>query len=213
MAGITQQWRDVSFLHWRIDPGVIAGHLPRDLTPDLVDGSAWVTLTPFLVKWYRTHPETNLRTYVKHADGTTGLWFLSIDVGDAFNALAGRALAPYFYSDMRVDVGDVVRYSCERKAGRPAVHDITVRPLDQIGPGNRSPTVDSLTNRFHAFSAAAGRTLAVTTVHHEPWPLQFAEVVELNESMLAAVGLPTPTEQPLAQFSRGVTARLTLGRR
>ena len=38
------QWRDATFLHWRFPPDVVARLLPRGLTPELYDGSAWVSL-------------------------------------------------------------------------------------------------------------------------------------------------------------------------
>jgi uncharacterized protein YqjF (DUF2071 family) len=209
---VVQGWRDVSFIHWRFDPAELRPHLPADLEPDLIDGSAWVSLTPFRVKMWRTFAETNLRTYVRHRDGSDGLWFLSIDVSSALNALGGRAVAPYFLARMNVTTNGAVHYDSERVVGRHAVHQIGVRPLDPIGPGNLSPLVASLTGRWRAFSALADRTIAVTPVQHQPWPLQFAELTELNESILAAVGLPTPGEAPLVHFSRGVDARLGVPR-
>ena len=46
---IFQAWRTVAFLHWRIDPALMAAHLPPGLVPDTVDGAAWIGLTPFRV--------------------------------------------------------------------------------------------------------------------------------------------------------------------
>jgi uncharacterized protein YqjF (DUF2071 family) len=37
---LRQSWRDVAFLHWRVDPELLQRHLPQGLEVDLVDGSA-----------------------------------------------------------------------------------------------------------------------------------------------------------------------------
>src|SRR4051812_42566876 len=98
---VTQSWRDVAFLHWRVDPETVARLLPAPLEVDLVDGSAWVGLTPFRVERMRafgavpvsmrsTFPETNLRTYVRAPDGGDGIYFLSIDVPTVANVTGGR---------------------------------------------------------------------------------------------------------------------------
>ena len=50
---VHQRWRDVAMLHWRYPPDVVAALLPDELEVDVVDGSAWVSLTPFLVKGFR----------------------------------------------------------------------------------------------------------------------------------------------------------------
>jgi len=45
-----QDWRNVTFLHWRVDPGVVRGLIPPQLEPDVFDGSAWIGLVPFLIE-------------------------------------------------------------------------------------------------------------------------------------------------------------------
>ena len=44
-----QSWRDVAFLHWAYAPATIASLLPPGFSPDIDDGAAWVTLTPFRI--------------------------------------------------------------------------------------------------------------------------------------------------------------------
>jgi uncharacterized protein YqjF (DUF2071 family) len=118
---LRQRWRHVLFLHWRYPAEDIALLLPEPLEPDVIDGSAWVSVTPFLVRGatvppapvvprLSTFPETNVRTYVPGPDGVDGLWFLDLEVGNLPTALAGRLAVPYHHADMSVDVdGDIVR--------------------------------------------------------------------------------------------------------
>ena len=219
-----QSWRHVSFLHWRYPADVIQGLLPDGLTPDLVDGSAWVGLTPFRVEGLRLpgtpalpvvsqFPETNLRTYVVDADGTDGLWFLSLDVESAMMVVAARLGLdiPYFPAEMNVEAGDTVRYE-SRRVGQPAAsHRIEVRPGAPLGD-DVSERDAALLGRWRAFSEVAGRLVQVP-VEHEPWPVHAATLVELEESVTTAAGLPAPTGDPLVHYSPGVDARLGPPRR
>ncbi len=49
---LTQQWRDLTFLHWPVDPGLAAGLLPPGTRPDLFEGTSYVGLIAF--RMYRT---------------------------------------------------------------------------------------------------------------------------------------------------------------
>src|SRR4051812_44927536 len=97
-VALAQSWRHVAFLHWRVEPPSLRGLLPPEVEPDIVDGSAWVGVVLFQVERVRvlgvvpvpsmmSFPETNVRTYVRDADGRDGLWFLSLDVGSTVNAV------------------------------------------------------------------------------------------------------------------------------
>jgi uncharacterized protein YqjF (DUF2071 family) len=96
--------------------------VPPHLQLDLCDGTAWVTLTPFTTPCElcsilplpgpRQFPETNVRTYVRAAEGTDGLLFLSLDVPNRANVVCGRALGlPYHVATLHRDHPDVYRYS------------------------------------------------------------------------------------------------------
>jgi uncharacterized protein YqjF (DUF2071 family) len=217
---VQQAWRRLSFLHWRIDPAAIATRLPEHLEPDVLDGTSWVGLTPFEVHRFRvlnlppaparlsSFPETNLRTYVRHRDGTDGLWFLSLDVSSSINALGGRCLnIPYFRSTMSVQGQDVVRYRA-RRLGSRVRHDLAVQPGETINPDDLTAR---LTGRWRAFTSLAGHCLAVP-VEHGPWPLRGARIVALDENLLSGAGLTPLDPEPLVHFSDGVDARLGMPR-
>src|SRR5688572_26919690 len=78
-----QAWAQLTFLHWSFEPDVIRSLIPAGLELDTFEGQAWVTLSPFLMRglrppilpslpWLPEAPETNLRTYVRSADGRVG---------------------------------------------------------------------------------------------------------------------------------------------
>jgi uncharacterized protein YqjF (DUF2071 family) len=155
---------------------------------------------PALVPWLPTFAETNLRTYVRHRDGTDGLWFLSIEVACPL-MLAARAVgAPYHPGTLSVSLnGDAVSYAGSRRVGE-ASYRLVVRPGEPITPTERDVW---LTSRWRAYTRRLG-LLWETPVEHEPWPLADAAVDVLEETLTTAAGLPVPTAEPLVHFSEGV---------
>ena len=211
-----QEWSAMTFLHWPVEPGAVQAHLPEGLEPDTWEGSSWVSLTPFLMVDFRlatlpplgrlsTFPETNLRTYARDRTGRDGLWFLSLEADSLPTVLAASTVygVPYRYAEMSVEREDTVRYRSRRRDDPGVGHDIEVRP-GAARPS--SPFEDWLTGRWRAYTTVAGR-LAVASVQHEPWPLHDVEVLRLEESLLASVGLPAPDREPLAQYSPGVSVK------
>jgi uncharacterized protein YqjF (DUF2071 family) len=214
-----QRWQSLTFLHWPYDPAEIQRLLPAGLSVEASDGAAWVGLTPFVLVGFRplclpavpvisTFPETNVRTYVRDDDGRDGLWFLSLDVSRLAMALGARGVlwAPYHWASMSVDEGPVVRYRSRRRSAGGGSHDIAVRPGLAVGH-DRPPLVDFLTGRWRAFTRVAGRLVTIP-VEHEPWPLFDADLLQCDQDLLDAAGLPSPGEQPLVHFSPGVDVRL-----
>ena len=70
-----QDWRDLTFLHWRYPADVVQKLLPPALTVQTFDGDAWIGLVPFphgpvrapgvpALPGLSRFPETNVRTYV-----------------------------------------------------------------------------------------------------------------------------------------------------
>jgi uncharacterized protein YqjF (DUF2071 family) len=216
---VHQSWRDMTFLHWRFDPGDIAELLPDGLKPDVRDGTAWVGLTPLSICNFRlpltpaipglsSFPETNLRTYVLGPDGRDGVWFFTLEVDSLATTIAARLGfgAPYRLAGMSVEwhSGDV-RYQSRRRTDPGVGHDITARPGS---PRQDTDDLDHwLTGRWRAWTTIAGR-LADVPVQHQPWPLWGCEVVALEENLFVDVGLPPPHGDPLVHFSPGVDVRL-----
>ena len=91
-AVMHQSWRRLLFLHWEVDPAVLASRLPAGLHLDLHGGKAWLGVVPFLmcdvrprglpaVPGLSNFPELNVRTYVHDKNGVAGVWFFSLDAG------------------------------------------------------------------------------------------------------------------------------------
>lgn len=222
---VLQDWHTVSFLHWRCDPDDVASLLPRGLTPDVLDGSAWVGLTPFVVRRFRApllppvpglsdYPETNLRTYVRGPEGRDGLWFLSLDVSSLPSVVGARAGlgAPYCWADLSVDRGDgVIRYEGRRRHGPSASYRLEVQPTSPPLAVPPHPVAE-LVGRWRAYTRHL-RRLWVVPVEHEPWPVQEARLLHCEQSVTTAGGLPDLGPPELVHFAESVHARLGIAAR
>ncbi|PYG01123.1 hypothetical protein SAMN05216184_102285 [Georgenia satyanarayanai] len=221
-----QGWRDLTFLHWPYAPEVVQALLPEELSVETVDGRAWVGVVPFRMDRVRlpglpplpylsSFAELNCRTYVRHANGTSGVWFFSLDAARLWIVAAARVLGlPYMWCRGRVD-GDAsgsVRYRSDRLL--PGRAPVRVRAEVEVGEpvGDADDLALFLSARWWAFSRRAGRLWQVP-VEHPVWPLHEARAVVVDvDELVRAAGLPAPTGAPLVHFSPGVATRLGLPR-
>src|SRR4051794_8797404 len=138
-----QRWHEISFFHWSCDPQLLQPRLPDGLQPDTFDGKAWISLTPFLLTGLRpplvphslglVFPEMNLRTYVIGPAGPA-IWFFSLDAAKLSAVAGARATfgLPYFWSDMRVNIGDLENFYFSNRGGRVKAR-IRVAKEEEIG--------------------------------------------------------------------------------
>jgi uncharacterized protein YqjF (DUF2071 family) len=204
-----QRWEDLAFLHWAVDPAVVAPFLPAGTVPDTLDGATYVGLIAFRmagvgffrgpgVPYFGTFCETNVRVYSVDASGRRGVVFLSLDATRLLPVLIARAglSLPYMWSRMRIDrSGDVLRYTSRRlwPAAPSAVSELAVR----IGAALTSPSpLDHfLTARWALHTHAWGRTRYMPNDHPQ-WPLRAAELLTLDDGLVPATGLPALTRPP-----------------
>lgn len=197
-----QRWADLTFVHWRVDPELVAPLLPAGTTPDLYDGATYVGLVPFRmvgahvghgrpVPWLGTFAETNVRLYSVDATGRRGVVFRSLEAARLGVVIGARVCfgLPYTWARMRVrHVGDSVVYESSRRLPGPrrAGGRVVVRPGGAL---TADPLASFLTARWGLHTRWLGRTLYVPN-HHGPWPLHDAELVSLDDSLVSAAGLP-----------------------
>jgi uncharacterized protein YqjF (DUF2071 family) len=217
-----QGWFDLASIHWRYDPAVVQAILPPGFRVDTFDGSAWVGVLPFHMRRIRvpglpalgplsTFPETNVRTYLVDPAGRRGVWFCSLDITRLLPALVARVSyhLPYCWASMSIDrEGDLWRYrSVRRWPRRGPSTDVAVRVGDAIAPAEVSDLEHFLSARW-ALGTTYARRPVWAEVDHEPWPLHRAELVHLDESIIAAAGLPAPEGEPVVLWSPGLEVRI-----
>ena len=197
---MNQDWRDVTFLHWAVDPERVAHLMPPGVRADTLDGATYVGLIPFRmvdagvgrgpgVPWVGSFLETNVRLYSVDETGRRGIVFLSLDTDRSLvvaGARAGFGL-PYRWARMRyVARGDVRTYTASLRW--PGVHGRS-RVAARVGrPRPATPLDEFLSARWGLHVRWWGRTLYVAN-EHEPWPVHDAEVLELDDDLRASVGL------------------------
>ncbi len=212
-----QSWNRLTFLHWRYRPEIIGPLIPPDLELDIFDGSAWIGLTPFLlaglrapglpaVPWISQFPEMNVRTYVRAPGGERGIWFFSLEAA-RLAAVAGARLSyglPYRWAKMSLhwDSGQV-EYTSRRHFGPGQAH-IAIR---RESPIQANEQARFFTARFRLYTMLAGR-LAFAQVEHDPWPLESATLLDLEQNIIEHCDLPPAVGDPLVHFSPGVFVRI-----
>jgi hypothetical protein len=208
-----QTWCDLLFAHWRVPVDELRRVLPPVLPLHLYeDGSAWLGVTPFVLKglrlrgtpplpWVSRFPELNVRTYVE-LGGKPGIYFLSLDAGRRAAVIAARKVyrLPYFHARMRADkVGARIDYASERidRSGPPARFRGSYAPS---GARADDHLARWLAERYCAYTLdGRGRPLRID-IHHPPWPLQPAEGELDGQGMTDQIGIRLEGK-PLLHFS------------
>lgn len=203
---------------------------------------AWVGLVPFemvvatpgglRLPVVGTFPETNVRTYVRNQSGRPGVWFCSLEAGGLAATLTARFTygLPYYWAEMTIDrgrpePGEVWRYDSTRRWPRRTTptgalphHRSAIRIGDPISPDAVSDFEHFLTarwglySRFPTMDAQRGTTL-YAPVDHDRWPLCRAELLELDDQLLEAAGLPEPEGDAVVHWSPGTEVRIGRPRR
>ena len=221
-----QGWHKLTSLHWRYPPHVVQSILPEGYRVDTFDGDAWVGLIPFHMRRIRiprlppfgplsTFPETNIRTYIVDPHGRRAVWFASLDINRLIPTVVARVSyqLPYCWSNMSIEeTGDVITYTSRRRwprKTRGASSTVSVRRGEMIDPANITDLEHFLTARW-ALGTTLGRQLMWADVDHPAWPLQRAELLSWDETLMHAAGLPEPSGEPVVLYSPGVDVRIAL---
>lgn len=221
-ALLTQQWLDLCFVHWAVEPDAVAGLLPDGTVPDTLDGVTYAGLVAFRmhrvgwlglpgVPYLGSFPETNVRLYSVDARGRRGVVFRSLDASRLIPVVMGRAgfRLPYVWSRMSVEAGgDTITYTSSRRLPGPrgARSRIVVRPGERIE--RPSELEHFLTARWGLHTPFLGGT-AYLPNQHPRWPLHRAELLACEENLIEAAGLPAPRGAPASVlYSPGVPVRL-----
>lgn len=206
-----QTWADLTFLHWAVDPALVAPMMPPGTRPDVLDGVTYVGLIPFVMRragfgrgpaipWLGDFLETNVRLYSVDEQGRHGVVFLSLEASRLAVSLGARLVfaTPYTWARMSLHRdGDVLDYRTRRRWPTPrgAGGRIAVRRGPVIAePDDLSVFVSA---RFGLHTRHLGRTWWVPNTH-APWSLRQGELLDLDDDLLAAAGLAGVAHEPPA---------------
>ena len=213
-----QSWNKLLFMHWQLPPELLRPLIPDRLEIDTFDGSAWIAITPFVVRnarpvflpplpWLGDFNEINVRTYV-HFDGVPGIWFLSLDADSILAVLGARATyrLPYHFARISFrEEGDQVFYTSSRAVSSPlpAEFEACWRKGEMLGEAEPDSLEFFLAERYCLY-AANGTDLYRARIFHQPWKLQKAEMISYRSTMVESQGLLTPAGDPLVHYSEGM---------
>lgn len=220
---MNQDWVDLSYVHWAVDPERVAGLLPNGIKPDVLDGQTYLGLVPFRmanagfgrrgkVPYFGDFLETNLRLYSVDETGRRGVVFLTLDCERAL-VVAGARIGfgtRYRWASMRHDVlkvdGTTTHHyrSTIRGPGAPVTSDVAV----EVGSIAEPTELDHfLSARWGLHTRLARRTVYIRN-QHGPWPLHRARVTSIGGTLLADAGFGDlmDREPDHVAFSPGVHA-------
>ncbi|GAA1670519.1 YqjF family protein [Kribbella yunnanensis] len=224
---LRQQWLDLTFLHWAVDPGEVARFFPPGTRPDVFEGRTYVGLVPFrmvgtglpygpAVPYFGTFLETNIRLYSIDDSGRRGVVFLSLDANRLAVVSIARAVfaLPYRWARMTHTAsgsGSGSTHTYRSRLRRPGVAVTALITVDTGPAVPTDPLADFLTARWGLHARRAGRTWYLPN-HHPVWELHSATVTKLHmPGLFPSVGLPEPAGPPdHVLYSPGVPAEFGL---
>lgn len=213
-----QFWADLTFVHWPVRPEAVAHLYPPGTWPDLFDGMTYVGLIPFTMRhtaigtslrlpYFGAFHETNVRLYSTDAEGRHGVLFRSLETARLAVVPVVRIGmgVPYTWARMRIIRSDdrICYDSLRRWPQRGLQSRVVVRIGAEVEP---TPLEVWLTARWGAHSQKAGRTWWVPN-EHPTWTLRSAEILELDDDLVAAAGVEPAGDRIRALFSPGVHAQ------
>lgn len=217
---LAQDWRFLTFMHWRVDIEKLKHHVPEGLEIDTFEGDAYIGLVPFMMKHVRpswfvstpgisNFPEFNIRTYVKK-DGIAGVFFLTLEAKSLVTCnFAPRTYGlPYRYAKGNVKKsGDKWNWRSSRNNGQFKLAGTTevIGEQMQAQPGSLE---EFLFERYSLYTSHKG-SLRRGYTHHNKWKFQLAKV-ELTENSLTEsfnLGIDELLTPELVHYSDGVRVR------
>ncbi len=224
-----QNWHHLLFLHWEIAAEELQALIPSRLTIDTFEGKAYVGLVPFTVSGARpvllppvplisNFHEVNVRTYV-HLDGRDpGVWFFSLDASSPVAVEAARTMYELAYFDSAIEFtaseGPLpeIAFHAKRadvRSASPAHAHLGYSPADgvvsQAAPGSLE---HFLIERYVLYAMDSDHRIHRARVHHQPYPIQKAEIRQLEETLIWAAGVRRPDNVPIRHYAREVNVKV-----
>lgn len=206
------RWRHLLFMHWPVPVDEIRPLVPEPFEIDTFEGAAWVGLVPFTMEdvspvvlprmpWrgVTDFHECNVRTYVRH-QGEPGVYFFSLDATSRLGVWGARSFfhLPYKFARMGLErVGDEITYSVDRTDAPRATMRCRWRAGDSLPPSQPGERSHFLTERYQLFTTNKRGEPRRCRISHKPWPLREAELLALDDELVAAAGINLPDAEPV----------------
>ena len=224
-----QNWHHLLFLHWEVPYAELQKLVPAGLTIDTFEGKAYIGLVPFTLTgvrpvgtpplpWISTFHEINVRTYVHAGGRDPGVWFFSLDASSTVAVAAARAAYKLAYFHAAIEFATskgplpIIGFHSTRDDPRgqmPAHAHIRYQAVEgPAGPAAPGTLEHFLIERYILYSEDEQRRLHRARVHHQPYPVQRAEVMELDETLIWAAGVKRHDAVGLRHYAREVNVKV-----
>ena len=206
------QWRNLLFLHWEIDKDLIQQTLPPGLYTDTFNNKAYIGITPFMLKNLKLgilppipgisdFPEINVRTYVFDDSGIPGIWFYSLDADNLPSVKAAHLInLPYVHSDIAYEDGtsdEIISFSLKRNntPRTASKFSFIINGKDFFAESDSLEFF--LIERYYLFTYLNEKQkLNKIQVHHNPYPLCSADLLDYDSNLLQADGFSLINRYP-----------------
>jgi uncharacterized protein YqjF (DUF2071 family) len=224
-----QNWHHLLFLHWEVPAAELQSLIPPQLTIDTFEGNAYVGLIPFTMTgvrpvmtpalpWVSSFHEINVRTYVHREGREPGVWFFSLDASSPIAVAAARAAYKlrYFHSQIEFNATKAaiptIDFSSQRddpQGPKPANCRARYQPMEGVVGAASPGTIEHfLIERYVLYATDSDHRLYRARVHHQPYPMQRAEILELEETMIWATGIKRSEAIPLRHYASEVNVKV-----
>lgn len=216
---LTAALRDVCFLHWPVPEAAVADVVPDWLTPDVADGTAWVSVLStemrrvdvFGLPVRENVRAVAVRTYVRSPGGDRGVYFISMDVNDRLVADATSRLFRGPASSATIDRsknGDEITIRATGCGKRGDTFEVSYEPSGATQTASPDTLPSFLVERYRYFTEGAFDTRLCGSVGHGPWKLRTATASVAESDPVEGVGFQVDDTAPLAHYSDGVEMRI-----
>lgn len=212
---VRQEWRDLLFAHWPVNPSALSRLLPHGLAVDTYHGAAYVGVIPFRipsfrVRWLPPVPgldgfdELNVRTYVTTPLGP-GVFFFSLDASSRLAVKAARRFYHLRYHEAAIAIereGDWIHYRSARKGEMStAMLDVRYRGVGESAEAGVGTLERWLVERYRLYTTGPAGRLRRAEIDHEPWRLRHAEATFKTNTMVSVIGIGLPSSRPVLHFA------------
>ena len=206
---IQQRWSNLIFISYEVDKDLLQKSLPDQLTPDLYEGKAYVSIVPFVMSDIRFFfspvlPfsklfELNLRTYVRYK-GKKGIFFFTLDSNHRLGNYIARNFfhLPYRYSKLSfIKDNQLLKFSESNSI------DLQVKITTDILDCRLATW---LTERYSLFTVS-GKKVYRGDVIHDPWKLNKCELLHFTDKFSTEFGFPSNENHLHLAYSPGLDVR------
>lgn len=210
---MTQNWRDLLFLHWPVDPADIRRYIPGELELDLYDNRAWIGIVLFKARGTRPRfmppvpgaanfLEVNVRTYVRYKN-RSGVYFFNLDADSklAVEIASFGGFLPYRRARMSFGKKEgkiLFRSETMKKEGPQEKIALAYRILPQ--PAVSTELEKWLTERYCLWTKPAHQLLRLD-IAHKPWKLKYVQGKISGNTMAPRLGKNFKNEKPMAHYA------------